>query len=207
MPTNKFKTMKNNRLKIILAILFFSLFSQTSFSQVTENQIKTIVADSIKKVVPTIAEMKKTDSIAPIKKLNFGCGFGLNFVGGTSINVAPNLIYKVNDKFSFGGGLQASYSAIKNLQNTTTFGGNMLANFNPTKSILTLLELSELNVNSTNESTATPTKRNFWDTALFIGAGYNITPKISLGAKYNMLYKEGESVYTTAIVPFVNIGF
>ncbi|NNC33789.1 MAG: hypothetical protein HKO09_02810, partial [Croceitalea sp.] len=47
----------------------------------------------------------------------------------------------------------------------------------------------------------------YWDSALFVGAGLNITNKIAIGAKYNMLYDKDESVYTSAVIPFVNITF
>ena len=50
-------------------------------------------------------------------------------------------------------------------------------------------------------------KDNFWDSALFVGAGYQITPKISVGAKYNLLYKKDKSVYSSPLVPFLNISF
>ncbi|NNC48990.1 MAG: hypothetical protein HKO01_00460 [Flaviramulus sp.] len=143
------------------------------------------------------------------KRLKIGCGFGLNFVGATNISLSPNLSYKVSDKISFGAGIQGSYSAIKNLQNTTTFGGNLITTYNPIQKISMLLEFVELNVSTKTEETVTApeTKNSYWDTALFVGAGLNITRKISVGAKYNMLFDENESVYTSAVIPFVNITF
>jgi long-subunit fatty acid transport protein len=141
------------------------------------------------------------------KKLKFGCGFGLNFVGGTSLNLSPNLTYKVSEKVSIGGGLQGSYNAIKNLQNTTTFGANILGFYNPIKKLQTTLEFAQLRVKTTNESTGTDVTKTFWDSALFAGAGYNVTQKISIGAKYNFLYKEDESVYSSPVIPYVNVTF
>lgn len=96
--------MKLNRsfLKLLLAIGVL-VYSNHTFSQTNT----AIAADS------TSQEQKR---------LVFGVGFGLNFVGGTNISLSPNLIYKVSDKVSFGVGIQGSYAAIKDLQNTTTFG-------------------------------------------------------------------------------------
>lgn len=37
------------------------------------------------------------------KRLKFGCGFGLSFVGGTNISLSPNLMYNVSDKVTIGG--------------------------------------------------------------------------------------------------------
>ncbi len=204
--------------KYILSILtfVFILSSQVGLSQVTidtlktitpaiVNEIKTVVAsDSIK---PVIKPLSVVDSIKKVDKLKFGCGVGVNFVGGTNLSLSPNVTYRVSKSISLGGGLQASYSALKNIQNTTTFGLNLLGNYNPIKQILTVLEFAQLKVKTTNETTPEKTSRSFWDTALFIGAGYNISSKISIGAKYNMLYKEEKSVYSSAVVPFVNIGF
>jgi len=137
----------------------------------------------------------------------FGCGFGLNFVGGTSISLSPNLTYKISDKVSFGGGLQGSYNAIKNLQNTTTFGANVLGFYNPIKSIQTTLEFAQLRVKTTTEANLVKTSNSYWDSALFVGAGYNVTKKIAIGAKYNFLYKPDKSVYSSAVIPYVNISF
>ncbi|WP_395044570.1 outer membrane beta-barrel protein [Flavobacterium sp.] len=183
--------MKKTFLPILILVYFFSL-STKSFCQSKNDTIKTVVVDTIK---------------PKEKKLKFGCGFGLNFVGGTSISLSPNLTYKVSDKISFGSGLQASYNAIKNLQNTTTFGANVLGYYNPSKTIQTVLEFAQLRVKTETEINAVKTSKSFWDSALFVGAGYNVTKKISVGAKYNLLYKKDESVYSSAIIPYVNISF
>lgn len=164
------------------------IFSQTSKDSITQK-----VADT--------AVVKKPE------KLKFGCGFGLNFVGGTNISVSPNLTYTISDKIAVGGGLQGSYAAIKNLQNTTTFGANLLGRYNPVKKITTLLEFSELRVSTKKDSPTEKSTNSYWDSAFFVGAGYNITSKISVGAKYNFLYKEGKSVYTSPVIPYVNISF
>jgi hypothetical protein len=70
---------------------------------------------------------------------------------------------------------------------------------------MTLLEFTQLRVSTKSE--IDDSKRDFWDSALFVGAGFNVTKKITIGAKYNLLYDEDESVYSSAIIPFVNISF
>lgn len=148
-----------------------------------------------------------TDLIPKEKKLKFGCGFGLNFVGGTSLSLAPNLTYKVSEKISFGAGIQGSYNKIKNLQNTTTFGANLLGFYAPIANLQTQLEFAQLRVNTKTETNAIEVKNSYWDSALFVGAGYTIAKKITVGAKYNFLYDEDKSVYSSPIIPFVNIVF
>ncbi len=155
-----------------------------------------------------VTEITITDSTAVTEKpLKFGCGFGLSFVGGTNIGLSPHLIYAVSNKISLGAGLQGNYTSIKDLQRTTTYGANVIGQYSPIERLTTLLEFAQLKVNTTTENAAGDIKEDYWDSALFVGAGLNITPKISLGAKYNLLYDKDESVYTSPIIPFVNITF
>ncbi len=184
-----------NLSQIILKILF------VLFLTITTNQIYA----QDEKGNPT---KPQTDSVQKKeKRLKFGCGFGLNFVGGTNINLSPNLTYKVSEKIALSGGIQGSYAALKNIQNTITYGASVSGIYLPIKQIQTSIEFVQLRVQTTNKTTAVEVTKSFWDSALFAGVGYNITKKISVGAKYNFLYKENESVYTSAVIPFVNITF
>lgn len=176
--------------KYFLGFSFFMLFSATSIASAQ------IQMDSIKTV---------ENPVEPAKNLNFGLGFGLNFVGGTSISLAPNLTYKLTDQFAIGAGLLFNYTAIKDLQKTTTIGANILGNYYPIPKLLTTIEFTEMHVN--RDMIISNIKDNFWDSALFVGAGYQITPKISVGGKYNLLYNKDKSVYSSPFVPFVNISF
>lgn len=186
--------MKKNTLalKLVIAILMFAS-GEIVFSQTEKDSVAVKTTDS------TITKNQK--------RLKFGCGFGLNFVGSTNISLSPNLMYAVSDKVILGIGIQGSYASIKNLQNTTTFGGNVIFQYNPTRKLSTLLELAQLRVSTKTETELEDITNKYWDTALFVGAGFNITNKISVGAKYNLVYNEDESVYTSPIIPFVNITF
>ncbi len=179
--------MKKNLIRSAV-ICCFLLFSIQTFSQTT-----------------TIAVQDSSEVVN--KRLKFGCGFGLNFVGGTNIFIAPNLIYDVSNTISLGGGLQGSYTGIKDVQNTTTFGFNLISQYTPIKQLTTLLEFTQLRVKTSTENLAENTTDRFWDSALFVGAGLNVTSNISIGAKVNLLYDADETVYTSAVIPFVNITF
>ena len=212
--------------KIILTIGVL-VFTQSAISQIVQSTVtdsiskenmKIAVVDSvsneIKKITVVDTVSKGTTKIKVIdnvpkepKRLKFGVGFGLSFVGGTNISLAPNLTYKLSEKISFGVGIQGSYSAIKDLQNTTTFGGNVSTLYSPIRKITALLEFAELNVTTKTETPDGEIEDNYWDAALFVGAGFNVTDKISVGAKYNVLYDKDKSVYTSPIIPFVNISF
>ena len=182
--------MKAKTSKLIL-IIGFLVFSHYSFSQTNTDSIQ------IKKVDTLMVKMEK--------KLKFGCGFGLNFVGGTNVSISPNLTYNVSNKVALGLGVQWNYLALKDIQKTTTYGVNTVFQYRPSQKIMTLLEFVQLRVSTKSE--INDRKRNYWDSALFVGAGYYITKKISIGAKYNFLYNEDESVYSSPVIPFVNISF
>ena len=174
-----------------IALVGIFVFSQVVFSQTTNDTITSGNIDTL-----TLKEPKR---------LQFGCGFGLNFVGGTTLGLSPNLTYNVSDKVAFGLGVQWNYLSIKNIQNTTTYGANTFFQYRPSQKIMTLLEFAQLRVSTKTE--IDDSKNSYWDSALFVGAGFNVTDKISVGAKFNLLYNEDESVYSSPVIPFVNISF
>ena len=176
---------------MIKKVFLISAFLFVGLNVVAQTQI-----DSLKTV---------ENPIDPAKKLQFGLGFGLNFVGGTSLNLSPNLTYKINNKMSAGAGILLNYNAIKNIQTTTTIGVNALFFYYPIEKLVTTAEFAEMYVSRNNK--IANIKDNFWDSALFFGAGYQITPKISVGAKYNVLYNKDKGVYSSPVIPFVNISF
>lgn len=173
---------------------YFLLFTLFAFFMQTNVQAQ--------KEVPVNDSLVKQDS-----KLKFGLGFGLNFVGGTNISLAPNLTYPVNDKFGIGAGIQSSYATIPDSRGVFTVGANVLGQYTPIKQLVTLVEFAELYVHTQTDTPAGEIKDDFWESVLFVGAGFNVTNKIAFGAKYNVLYKEDESVYTSPVIPFVNISF
>ena len=46
----------------------------------------------------------------------------------------------------------------------------------------------------------------FWNTALFLGAGYR-NENITLGIRYNILHRDRDNIYAEAFMPFVRIYF
>jgi hypothetical protein len=180
----------NMKKRLFLLALIMSII----FVQDTQAQIQ---VDSLATVTTGTPPMKK--------KVKFGMGFGLSFIGGTNISLSPNLSYPLTRNISVGGGLQFNYAALKNIQKTTTIGANALLYYTPVRKLLTSLEFSELHVN--RNLLLTDTKDQFWESALFIGLGYQLTPKIAFGAKYNVLYNKNKSIYSSPLIPFININF
>ncbi|VXB27886.1 conserved exported hypothetical protein [Flavobacterium sp. 9AF] len=141
------------------------------------------------------------------EKVQFGGGLGLGFGNNyTNITVAPSGIYNFNDYFSAGLGLQYSYVKQKNFYQSNIYGGSIIGLFNPIEQIQLSAELEQLRVNTTYDEYYGNFSDNFWNTALFLGIGYR-TENITLGVRYNILYKENQGVYADAFMPFVRVYF
>ncbi|MEO8516421.1 MAG: hypothetical protein ABI426_06740 [Flavobacterium sp.] len=149
---------------------------------------------------------------APLKtdfweRVHFGAGLGLSAGGGfTNITLAPSAIYDLNDYVSLGLGVQGTYIKQKGFYSSYLYGVNEIVLFNPLEQLQISAELEELRVNNTYEATPNSFKEDFWNTALFIGAGFR-NNNLTIGLRYNVLYKESDNVYSQAWMPFVRVYF
>ena len=140
------------------------------------------------------------------KKVQFGGGLGLGFGNNsTNISVAPSAIYNFNEKVALGLGVQYSYIRQKDFYTSHLYGGSIIGLVNPIQEIQLSAELEELRVNTDFDNSSFTTD-NFWNTALFLGAGYR-TNNATIGVRYNVLHKDNNNIYTTAFMPFVRIYF
>lgn len=138
------------------------------------------------------------------KRVRFGGGLGLNFgTGYTDIMVAPSAVYDFNQYFSAGVGLQGSYVSFKNDFKSYIYGASLIGLFNPLNEIQLSAELEQVRVNVMYDEGFDD---DFWNTALFIGAGYRAN-NVTIGIRYNVLHDSGKSVYNDAFMPFVRIYF
>lgn len=148
--------------------------------------------------------------------VQFGGGLGLSIgTGYTDIMVAPGAIYNFNEYVALGVGLQGSYVKVRgdfasdelNNYQSWIYGGSLIGLFNPIAEIQLSAELEQLRVNTTfNFNDAPDFKDNFWNTALYLGAGYRFE-NVTIGARYNVLFDEDKSVYSEAFMPFVRVYF
>ncbi len=140
------------------------------------------------------------------KKVQFGGGLGLGFGNNsTNISVAPSAIYNFNEKVALGLGIQYSYIRQKDFYTSHLYGGSIIGLVNPIPEVQLSAELEELRVNTDFEDPNLSTD-NFWNTALFLGAGYR-TNNATIGIRYNVLHKDRNNIYTTAFMPFVRVYF
>ena len=141
------------------------------------------------------------------KKVRFGGGLGLG-IGNeyTNITVAPSAIYQANEYVAFGLGVQYSYVKQKDFYNSHVYGTSVIGLLNPIPQAQFSAELEELRVNNSYTQFSPEIKDNFWNTALFLGLGYQ-NENLTVGIRYNVLFKESDNVYSQAWMPFVRVYF
>jgi hypothetical protein len=140
-------------------------------------------------------------------KVQIGGGLGLGFGNGyTNVSIAPSGIYNFNDYVSAGVGLQYGYVNQKYFYQSHIYGGSIIALINPIKYLQISTELEQLRVNSTFDTNSGKLNDDFWNTALFIGAGYR-TNNVTLGIRYNLLHNNNNNVYADAFMPFIRVYF
>ncbi len=142
------------------------------------------------------------------QNVQFGGGFGLSVGSGfTNISIAPSAIYNFNEIFAAGVGLQGSYIKVDDRDvkyNSYVYGGSLIGLVRPLEEIQLSVELEQLRVNQ--EFPDFDAKKNFWNTALYLGAGY-YTGNVTIGIRYNVLFNKNDLVYSEAFMPFVRVYF
>ena len=130
----------------------------------------------------------------------FNVGFGSNY---TTVAISPSAIYDFSDEFSTG--LSLSYLHSKNKAFDTTanvYGASIISLYNPFDSFQLSGEFEELNINFKDGLN----DNSYWNPALYLGAAYR-TGGVSIGLRYDILYKENKSIYSSALTPVFRIYF
>jgi hypothetical protein len=181
---------------------------KSTFSNLIKFVLIVIFAFFYENVIAQYSQMPQSRS--PFwEKVQFGGGLGLSFGSGyTEISVAPSAIYNINQYLAAGIGLQGSYVASKNYYDSSIYGGSLLLFINPIPQIQLSINLNESYVNNHYEpyNGYSGYTDNFWNTALFLGAGYR-TGNVTVGLAYNVLFDENDNVYGDAVMPFVRAYF
>ena len=139
------------------------------------------------------------------RNVQFGGGLGLGFGSGyTDISIAPSAIYNFNQYVALGLGLQYKYLKQKDYYASHLYGGSIIGLLNPIRQIQLSAELEQLRVNVNLEGSDS-NSQNYWNTALFVGAGYR-SGNVTIGARYNVL-DDKNSIYGSAFMPFVRVYF
>ncbi|MBF4515101.1 hypothetical protein IRZ71_02045 [Flavobacterium sp. ANB] len=142
-------------------------------------------------------------------KVQFGGGLGLGIGSGyTDISVMPSAIYNVNQIVAVGVGLQFGYLSSKNYYDSYVYGGSLITLVNPIPKVQLSAELEEVRVDTRYESNINRPafSDNYWNTALYLGAGYR-TGNVTIGGRYDVLFRDDRSLYGSAFMPFVRVYF
>lgn len=141
------------------------------------------------------------------EQVRFGGGFGLNLGSGyTEITIAPSAIYPLNKYVSLGTGLLGSFTNSKNRYTTTIYGVSAISLFNPIETVQLSLEVEQTRVNTRHQLIPNPVAKTYWNTGLYVGAGYR-NGNVTLGARYNLLFDKDKSIHSDALMPFVRLYF
>ena len=139
------------------------------------------------------------------RHVQFGGGIGLSIGSGfTNISLAPSAIYNFNSSVAAGVGLQGSFVKSRDDYKSYIYGGSLIGLFTPIEKIQLSVELEQLRVNQ--EFTILNLNRDFWNTALYVGAGYQ-NQNVTVGIRYNVLFDKNDFVYNEAFMPFVRVYF
>ena len=140
------------------------------------------------------------------RHVKFGGGLALNFSTGYSeVSIAPMAIYNFNEKFGLGTGINYSYLNQKNYYTSNLIGVSLIGLYNPVPFIQLSTQLDEANV-SNQYNLGGNFNENFWNTALFLGAGYR-SQNVTFGVQYNVLFDRNRNIYGDAFMPFVRVYF
>ena len=161
----------------------------------------------------SIGSYGQTDAPVPPKSdfwkhVQFGGGFDVSVGSGfTDITVAPSAIYNLNNYVSIGAGIQGSIVSQKDFYSSAIYGLSVITLLNPVEEVQISLEVEQVRVNNTFRNPTTGTlKENFWNTGLFVGAGYRME-NVTVGMRYNLLYNKDKNVYSDALMPFIRVYF
>lgn len=139
------------------------------------------------------------------KNVQFGGGIGLGFGSGyTDISLAPSAIYNFNEYVALGVGAQYKYLKQKDYYASHLYGGSVIGLFNPIPEIQLSAELEQLRVN-VNLDGSNSNSQDYWNTGLFIGAGYR-SGNATIGGRYNVL-TDKNNIYGSAFMPFIRVYF
>jgi len=140
--------------------------------------------------------------------VQYGGGLGLSFGSGFfSGTLSPSALYRFNNRFAFGFGLNLTYNTEKNFYESTIVGPSIQSFFNIIPEIQLSAEFEQLYVNRNwDERTTDYLDESYWYPGLYVGAGFQ-TGNVTMGVRFDVLYIDGKSIYANPYNPFVRFYF
>lgn len=133
----------------------------------------------------------------------FGGAFGLG--GGNdsfSLNISPEIGYMVTEKMESGISIGYLFNKFGDSKHNI-FSAGMYTNYRVISELLLRVHFETLMGNNKYNGSS----RNFREEALWIGAGYQTSGRVSFstGLMYNVLHKKDKSVFSSPLRPFGGI--
>jgi hypothetical protein len=134
--------------------------------------------------------------------VRYGGGVGLSFGNDAFlISLTPQAIYQINDFLAAGVGLNYTYSKVGDTS-FNALGGSLITLANPVAALQLSAEFEQLYVNQDFGFFS----EDYWVPALYLGIGYAAGP-VTFGIRYDVLYDDFKSLYSTPWLPFVRVYF
>lgn len=133
---------------------------------------------------------------------SLGASFGDGYFNGF---LAPKAVYDFNRFTSAGIGVAGSYTDASNFS-ASSLTASVIGLLRPIPALQVSAEFEENRVSRNLELEGANLEDKYWYPALFLGLGY-ITGPVTMGIRYDVLYKEEKSIYNNAFMPFVSIYF
>lgn len=143
-------------------------------------------------------------------KWRVGGGLGVNFGDNSyfGLNVYPNIGYMFTNQLEGGVAVGYQYSSWKNAKSNLFSAGPYL-NFYPINELFLRGHYEYFTGNTKFKGDST--SYNYDESALWLGGGYRSGGIVSFyaGVMYNVLWKDGESIFSNGIRPIagVSVGF
>ena len=191
--------------KLILStFLFFSitiLFSQENILFLT-NDVYENYSENDTSIVSINFQQTNYDFQ---KYWSFGGNLGLSFWnGGTDILIAPKAYYNVSPIFLTGFGLTYIYSKYNTglyNYNSNSFGGSIMVAVRPIEFLQFSAEYEGLQTNRGGDFID-----KYWNNAIYLGLSY-VSGNVSFGFRYDVIYDNNRSAYSSAFTPVVGFYF
>lgn len=134
--------------------------------------------------------------------VRFGGGLGFGFGNrSTTINVSPSAIYDFQNGFAMGLGVGYLYSKVDAFK-SNVISPNLITLYNPAEQIQLSAEFEHLFV---NQNLGNASYKNDFP-ALYLGVAYR-TGWAAFGVRYDVLFDERDSVFTSPFSPIIRIYF
>ena len=134
--------------------------------------------------------------------VQFGGGLGLSFGNNYStVSISPSAVYNFNQYFAAGPGLSYLYAKNRDLK-SNVFGAGIVTLINPLQNLQLSAEFEHLFITQK----LGVEKMSFDYPALYLGGAYRIG-NFSAGLRFDVLYNEDKTIYSSAFSPIVRFYF